>query len=76
VRAFFLFSMDEDMLFVVEYKVKGELFVRKFAYESKCLDAIEGLLYINSLDGAELTINRNFLEYRIERPLRVDETFD
>ena len=68
--------MDEDMLFVVEYKVKGELFVRKFAYESKCLDAIEGLLYINSLDGAELTINRNFLEYRIERPLRVDETFD
>ena len=68
--------MDEDMLFVVEYKVKGELFVRKFAYESKCLDAIEGLLYINSLDGAELTINRNFLEYRIERPLRVDETFE
>ena len=64
------------MLFVVEYKVKGELFVRKFAYESKCLDAIEGLLYINSLDGSELTINRNFLEYRIERPLRVDETFE
>jgi hypothetical protein len=69
--------MDEDyLLFVVEYKVKGELFVRKFAYESKCIDAMDGLLYINTLDGAELTINRNFLEYRIERPLKVDETFE
>lgn len=74
MRAFF-FSMEE-LLFVVEYKVKGELFVRKFAYESKCLDAIDGLLYINSLDGSELTVNRDCLEYRIERPLRVDETFE
>ena len=63
--------MSEDyLLFVVEYKVKGELFVRKFAYESKCIDAVDGL------DGAELTINREFLEYRIERPLKVGETFE
>ncbi len=69
--------MDEDyLLFVVEYKVKGELFIRKFAYESKCIDAMDGLLYINSLDGAELTINRNFLEYRIERPIMKEETFE
>ena len=69
--------MDEDyLMFVVEYKVKGELFVKKFAYESKCIDAIDGLLYINTLDGAELTINRNFLEYRIERPLKNNETFE
>mgnify|MGYP003127125498 CR=1 FL=1 len=67
--------MDE-ILFVIEYKVRGELFVRKFAYDSKCLDAIEGILYINSMEGSELTINREFLEYRIERPLWVDEAFD
>ena len=68
--------MEDYLLFVVEYKVKGELFVRKFAYDSKCLDAMDGLLYINSLDGAELTINRSCLEYRIERPLKVDESFN
>ncbi len=69
--------MSEDyLLFVLEYKVKGELFLRKFAYESKCIDAVDGLLYINTLNGAELTINREFLEYRIERPLKVGETFE
>lgn len=66
----------EDILFVVEYKVKGELFVRKFSYDQKCLDSVEGLLYINSIDSSELTINRDFLEYRLERPMRVDECFE
>ena len=68
--------MSEEILFVVEYKVKGELFIRKFSYDSKCLDAIDGLLYINTFAGSELTINRDSLEYRIERPVRVDEIFE
>ena len=64
----------DDLLFVIEYKVKNELFVKKFVYDSKCIDALDGLLYINTIDGAELTINREYLEYRIERPLKIDET--
>ncbi len=66
----------EEVLFIVEYKVKGELFVKKFAYDQKCLDSVEGLMYINTIDGSELTINRDFLEYRLERPMRVDECFE
>ena len=58
---------------VVEYKVKNELFSKKFVYDSKCLDAIDGLLYINTLQGSELTINRDCLEYRIERPFKDNE---
>ena len=69
-------TTERYLMFVLEYKVKGELFVRKFAYDSKCLDAIDGLLYINSIDGSELTINRDFLEYRIERVMRTNENFD
>ena len=65
--------MDNEILFVVEYKVEGELFSKKYVYDSKCLDAIDGLLYINTLSGSELTISRNYLEYRLERPLRLDE---
>jgi len=63
----------EEILFVLEYKVKGELFVKKFCYDEKCLDALDGLLYINSIEGSELTISRKALEYKIERPLRIDE---
>ena len=66
----------EELLFVVEYKVKGELFVRKFSYDSKCMDSIDGILYISSVDASELTINRDCLEYKIERPMRVDECFE
>ena len=66
----------EELLFVLEYKVKGELFVRKYAYDSKCLDSIEGLLYFNNVEGSQIIINPNFLEYRIERPIRIDESFD
>ena len=62
-----------EEILVVEYKVKGELFCKKFAYDQKCLDSVEGLLYINSIDGSELTINRECLEYRLERVLRIDE---
>lgn len=68
--------MEREPLFVVEYKVKGELFSKKYVYDSKCLDAIDGLLYINTLSGSELTISRNHLEYRLERPLRLDEAID
>ena len=67
---------DSYIMFVVEYKVKNELFVRKFAYDSKCLDAVDGLLYINSLNTSELTINREFLEYRIERLMKEDEVIN
>ena len=67
---------DSYIMFVVEYKVKNELFVRKFAYDSKCLDAVDGLLYINSLNTSELTINRDYLEYRIERVMKEDEVID
>ncbi len=63
----------EELLYVLEYKVKGELFAKKFAYDEKCLDALEGLLYINTLSGQELTISRKALEYRIERPFNIDE---
>ncbi len=63
----------EEVLFVLEYKVKGELFAKKFCYDEKCLDALEGLLYINTIDGQELTISREALEYRLERPMRIDE---
>ncbi len=66
----------EELLLVVEYKVKGELFVRKFGFDSKCMDSTDGVLYINSLDASELVINRDYLEYRIERPMRVDECFE
>lgn len=66
----------EEVLFVVEYKVKGELFVKKFAYDSKYVDSIEGMLYINSVDASELMINRDCLEYKVERPMRVDERFE
>jgi len=66
----------EEVLFVVEYKVKGELFVKKFAYDSKCVDSIEGMLYINSVDASELIINRDCLEYKVERPMRIDEHFE
>ena len=66
----------EEVLFVVEYKVKGELFVKKFAYDSKYADSIEGILYINSVDASELMINRDCLEYKVERPMRVDERFE
>ncbi len=62
----------EEML-VVEYKVKGELFCKKFAYTEKCLDALEGFIYINPNSREELTINRECLEYRLERVLRIDE---
>ena len=65
--------MSNDPMFVIEYKVKNELFIKHFVYDSKCLDAIDGLLYINTSQGSELTINRESLEYRIERPLRIDE---
>jgi len=63
----------EEVLFVLEYKVKGELFSKKFCYDEKCLYALEGLLYINTIDGQELTISREALEYRLERPMRIDE---
>tara|TARA_R110001606_G_scaffold175934_1_gene322427 strand:+ start:769 stop:972 length:204 start_codon:yes stop_codon:yes gene_type:complete len=66
----------EEVLFVVEYKVKGELFVKKFAYDSKYVDSIEGMLYVNSVDASELMINRDCLEYKVERPMRVDERFE
>jgi len=65
--------MDEDILFVIEYKVKNELFVKHFVYDSKCLDSTDGLLYINTSQGSELTINRESLEYRIERPIKINE---
>ena len=64
---------EEYLFFVLEYKMSNELFVKKYAYDSKCLDAIDGLLYINSKEGSELTINRNFLEYKIERVMKKDE---
>ena len=63
-------------MFVVEYKVANELFSKKFAYDSKCLDAVDGLLYINSLDASELTLNRSFLEYRIERLMKDNEVLE
>lgn len=66
----------EEMLAVVEYKVKHELFRQKFLYNEKCLDSIEGLLYINTISGEELVINRDALEYKIERPLRIDESYE
>ena len=66
----------EDMLAVIEYKVKHELFRQKFLYNEKCLDSIEGLLYINTISGEELVINRDALEYKIERPLRIDESYE
>jgi len=66
----------EELLFVLEYKVKGELFVRKYAYDSKCLDSTEGLLYFNNVEGSQIVINPNYLEYRIERPIRINESFD
>lgn len=66
----------EEMLAVVEYKVKHELFRQKFLYNEKCLDSIEGLLYINTISGEELAINRDALEYKIERPLRIDESYE
>ena len=66
----------EEMLAVIEYKVKHELFRQKFLYNEKCLDSIEGLLYINTISGEELVINRDALEYKIERPLRIDESYE
>jgi len=78
-RGFLYLRVEKEnkyVMFVVEYKVANELFARKFAYDSKCLDAQDGLLYINSIDATELTINRKFLEYRIERIMREGERFD
>ena len=69
-------NINEDILYVVEYKVKAELFVRKYAYNSKCLDSTDGILYTNTLDGSELIINRDSLEYRIERQMRRNEQFE
>jgi|TARA_R100000084_G_scaffold55365_1_gene23271 hypothetical protein len=69
-------NINEDILYVVEYKVKGELFIRKYAYNSKCLDSTEGILYTNTLAGSELILNRQFLEYRIERQMRINEQFE
>tara|TARA_R110002020_G_scaffold283158_1_gene498888 strand:+ start:13405 stop:13614 length:210 start_codon:yes stop_codon:yes gene_type:complete len=67
---------EKYILFVVEYKVANELFAKKFVYEQKCLDATDGIIYTNTLDASELTLNRNFLEYRIERILKDNEVIE
>ena len=67
---------NHNYLCVVEFKVKNELFVKKFVYDSKCSDGIDGFIYINSSQSQELTINRNFIEYRIERPMLRDEELE
>jgi|TARA_R100000664_G_C2756634_1_gene144578 hypothetical protein len=66
----------EGILFVVEYKVANELFAKKFVYETKCLDSTDGLIYTNTMTAQELIINKNFLEYRIERIMRQNEKIE
>ena len=69
-------SEENYIMFVVEYKMANELFSKKFAYESKCLDATDGVIYTNTLSASELILNRKYLEYRIERIMRKDETVE
>jgi len=62
-----------EAVFIVEYKTANELFAEKFAYTSVCKE-IEGLiLFINDNDGAELEIRKQYLEWSLCRPIRIDE---
>ena len=54
----------------------NELFVKKFVYETKCLDSTDGLIYTNTMTAQELIINKKFLEYRIERIMRQNEKIE
>ena len=68
--------MLDGLFYVVEYKVANELFVKKFVYETKCLDATDGVIYTNTINASELILNRKYLEYRIERIMRQNEVIE
>lgn len=59
--------------FVVEYKTTGELFKQKFVYTTYCTEFESHFLYINDNTGAELELRKEYLEYSIKRPIRLDE---
>ena len=63
----------EEAQFVVEYKTTGELFKQKFVYTTYCTEFESHYLYINDNTGAELEIRKEYLEYSIKRPIRLDE---
>ena len=54
--------MLDGLFYVVEYKMANELFVKKFVYETKCLDATDGVIYTNTINASELILNRKYLE--------------
>ena len=63
----------EEAQFVVEYKTTGELFKQQFVYTSYCQEFESHFLFINDNTGEELEIRKQFLEYSIKRPIRLDE---
>lgn len=69
--------MDE-VKYVVEYKLRGELFVQRFVYthyqfEESPFPALQCHFYVNEETGEELSIYLTYLESMLTRPIRYDE---